>query len=293
MTAALLKNMPQKLKARVEDMTGRPVVDMRPFATGNNAALYLVDLAGNERLMAKVAMRPDARLQLEAWMLNYLGEKTQLPVPQVVDSAADVMLMEYIPHGAVIDPEAQEDAAQHLARLHQVRSAVYGFERTTQIGPLEQVNEPAKDWLSFFRDRRLMPMAWLAHQEGRIDGALLAAIEKLAGRLDLFITEPGPACLIHGDVWAGNVLTSGSKVAAFIDPALYYADAEMELAFVSLFGNFSDRFFHAYFEMSPIRPGFFEVRRHLYNLYPLLVHARIFGPPYAETIAETLKRFTP
>jgi fructosamine-3-kinase len=279
------------LKERIETMTGRPVIDLRPFAAGNNAALYITDLAGGERLMAKCAARSDARLPLEAWMLAYLAEKTHLPVPKIFTASDDILLMEYIPHATPMGGEAQEDIARHLARLHQISGARYGFERATQIGPLEQMNDEHADWLVFFRDRRLLPMAWLAHQEGAIGDETLAAVEKLAGRLDLYIADPAPPSLIHGDIWAGNVLAMKGRVAAFIDPALYHADPEIELAFAALFGNFNDRFFRAYAEITPMRPGFFEVRRHLYNLYPLLVHARIFGAPYPEAIAETLKRF--
>jgi fructosamine-3-kinase len=283
---------PRRLKARIEALAGIPLADLRPYASGNNTALYIADFKGGARMVAKVAAHVEARLALEAWMLRYLAAHTQLPVPEVLHSADDVLLIQYIPHGAALGGAAQEDAARHLARLHAIRGPAYGFERATQIGALEQPNSPLPDWRAFFRDRRLMPMAWLAHQEGRIDGATLAAIEKLAGRLDLYISDPGPPSLVHGDVWAGNVLAAGGRVAAFIDPAIYHADAEIELAFAMLFGSFDGRFFHAYSELNPIRPGFFEVRRHLYNLYPLLVHVRMFGAPYAEAVAETLKRFT-
>ena len=37
--------------------------------------------------------------------------------------------------------------------------------------------------------------------------------------------------------------------------------------------------------------GFFEVRRHVYNLYPLLVHAVLFGGGYGDSVDRTLRRF--
>ena len=81
------------------------------------------------------------------------------------------------------------------------------------------------------------------------------------------------------------------RIAGFVDPAIYYADAEIGLAFSTLFSTFSDAFFARYGEIRPMRPGFFEERRDIYNLYPLLVHARLFGGHYASSGERTLKRF--
>jgi fructosamine-3-kinase len=96
---------------------------------------------------------------------------------------------------------------------------------------------------------------------------------------------------IHGDLWGGNILSSGHRISGLIDPALYYADAEIELAFMTLFGSVGDRFFRSYGERSALRPGFFEARRDLYNLYPLLVHVRLFGGGYVAQVERTLDRF--
>ena len=68
-----------------------------------------------------------------------------------------------------------------------------------------------------------------------------------------------------------------------------FTDAD-ELAFTTLFGTFSEAFFARYHELRPIPDGFFEVRRDLYNLYPLLVHTRLFGRGYAASVASILKR---
>jgi fructosamine-3-kinase len=116
----------------------------------------------------------------------------------------------------------------------------------------------------------------------------LARVEKLCGQLDRWITAPDAPRLIHGDMWTGNVLVKGGRIAAFVDPALYYADPEIELAFATLFGTFGDSFFRRYGELRPIRPGFFEARRGLYNLYPLLVHVRLFGGSYLQDVAKNI-----
>jgi fructosamine-3-kinase len=87
------------------------------------------------------------------------------------------------------------------------------------------------------------------------------------------------------------VLADGDRIAAFIDPAIYFADAEVELAFITLFGCFGPSFWETYHALRPIDPEFFATRRDLYNLYPLLVHTRLFGGGYVARVEATLSRF--
>ena len=49
-------------------------------------------------------------------------------------------------------------------------------------------------------------------------------------------------------------------------------------------------FFDAYESLMPLEPGFHELRRDLYNLYPRLVHVRLFGAGYLAGIDATLAR---
>ena len=63
------------------------------------------------------------------------------------------------------------------------------------------------------------------------------------------------------------------------------------VAFISLFDSFGDAFFERYAEIRGIRDGFFEGRRDLYNLYPLLVHVYFFGGGYLSSVQSTLSRF--
>jgi fructosamine-3-kinase len=120
---------------------------------------------------------------------------------------------------------------------------------------------------------------------------VLGRVETLAGRLDRWISDDARPSLIHGDMWSGNVLTKNGRIAGFVDPAIYYADAEIELAFATLFTTFGDAFFARYSELRPLRSGFFEERRDLYNLYPLLVHVRLFGGGYVGSVERTLARY--
>ena len=115
-------------------------------------------------------------------------------------------------------------------------------------------------------------------------------IERLAERLDDLLIEPAFPSLLHGDLWTGNVLTRSGRVAGFVDPAIYCGSPEIELAFGTLFGTFGEAFFEAYTSAMPLEPGFHELRLSLYNLYPRLVHVRLFGSSYLAGIDATLAR---
>ena len=178
-----------------------------------------------------------------------------------------------------------------VASLHGVEAPQFGAERDTLIGGLPQPNPPSDNWRDFFRDQRLLAMARAASEAGRLPAALRQRIDALAGKLHIWLKNDARPSLIHGDLWAGNMLSRRTKVVGLIDPALYYADPEIELAFMTLFNSVGRKFFARYNERRPMRPGFFEERRELYNLYPLLVHVRLFGGPYVAQVERTLARY--
>lgn len=274
--------MRAELRARVEAVAGRRVTAASPLSGGCVGEVWRLDLAGGGRVVAKVG----PGLEPEGWMLRYLAGR--LPVPAVLSGEDDLLLMEWIDAG---DGIAEIHAAELLAALHGHAAQAFGLERDTVIGALPQPNPWTPRWLDFFRDHRLLSMAGEALRAGRLPASQMPRIERLAGRLASWIDEPDAPSLIHGDAWGGNVLCRAGRVAAFIDPAVYYADAEIELAFGTLFGTFGRDFFRRYHELRPIRAGFFEERRDLYNLYPLLVHVRLFGGGYVGAVDRTLSRF--
>jgi fructosamine-3-kinase len=274
---------------RIEAAIGRRPVRLSPLSGGCIAEIYRVDFEDGERLVAKLA-GADGDLSLEAYMLGYLGAQSELPVPAVVHGTADLLIMDYIETSGSLTAGAERHAAELLAALHSVTAPAFGHERDTLIGPLHQPNPQTASWRDFFRDQRLLHMARVAMEAGRLPATTMARIETLAGRLDQWIEEPDMPSLIHGDMWGGNVLARDGRIAGFVDPAIYYADPEIELAFSTLFSTFGPPFFECYDEIRPLKPGFFEVRRELYNLYPLLVHVRLFGGGYLGGVEATLKK---
>jgi fructosamine-3-kinase len=275
----------------VEAHLGERLLSARPMGGGCIGEVYRVELEDGTPLVAKVDREGESHLEREAYMLRYLRENSDLPVPEVFHGSETLLLMEFVEGSSRFSEGAERHAAELLAALHSVTWDSYGHERDTLIGSLDQPNPPTESWVEFFRDHRLLYLAGVAHEANRLQSADLKRIESLAERLDDYLGEPERPSLIHGDVWSANVLAKGDRITAFLDPAIYYADPEIELSFISLFDSFGDTFFERYAEIRNIRPGFFKERRDLYNLYPLLVHVYFFGGGYLSSVQSTLSRF--
>jgi len=180
-----------------------------------------------------------------------------------------------------------------LARLHR-RSLVaplgpgdrlgsYGWCRDNAIGTAPQANGWMANWSHFFGERRLAPQLETLARSSRS----LAGAAALLERLDALLADHQPdACLVHGDLWSGNLdALAGScqpgldgsplAVGALFDPASYRGDREVDLAMARLFGGVPEAFFKGYEREWPLSPGH-EKRISLYNLYHLLNHANLF-----------------
>ncbi|MBX3358449.1 MAG: fructosamine kinase family protein [Phycisphaeraceae bacterium] len=282
--------------AAIERALGASVSSLVPLHGGCVAAVYGATIATHGGPVDVVAKHAEgvalASLDVEAYMLGVLRQRSRLPVPRVLFASPSLLVMQRMEGESRFDEAAQRHGAELLAELHTASSddGRFGLERDTLIGGLAQPNGWCGSWVGFFRDRRLLHMARAARNEGRLPWDVLGRIERLAAELPRLIGEPERPSLLHGDVWTTNVLARGGRLTAFLDPAVYFGHREIELAFITLFDTFGPAFFERYQELSPIAPGFFKERRHIYNLYPLLVHVRLFGGGYVGAVCGTLDR---
>ncbi|MFI4882483.1 MAG: fructosamine kinase family protein [Phycisphaerales bacterium JB064] len=223
-------------------------------------------------------------LTIEADMLRDLGRLSTLPVPEVWHADPSLLVMRRLPGSTGADDNAQRHLAELLAGLHGIEGPAFGYERDTLIGSLSQPNSPDESWARFFARRRVLHFAELAQARDALPQGGIETARRLAEAMeqepDKFTAAGERPVLIHGDLWSGNILSEGGRITGLIDPAIYYADREVELAFMGLFGCVGRPFFDRYHELRPIAGGFFEHRQGLYRVYPLLVHAVLFGGGY-------------
>ena len=164
----------------------------------------------------------------------------------------------------------------------------FGFGADNFIGSRRQKNTWTDEWIPFFRDCRLRPQLiaaerWLDQRDKKLADSLLE-------HLDQYLIEPKAPSLIHGDLWAGNVMTGSDGRAWIIDPAAYYGHPEADLAMTELFGGFSPAFYDSYFACAKMEAGY-QDRKDIYNLYHLLNHLNLFGVSYLSSVERILRRY--
>ncbi len=175
-----------------------------------------------------------------------------------------------------------------LALLHASRGAAHGWHRDNYIGATVQRNRPHPSWAAFFREQRIRPQLELAAKNGH--RRLERPGEKLCARIEALLSahQPQPS-LLHGDLWSGNAAWLADGTPVLFDPAVYYGDAEADLAMTELFAGFPASFYAAYREVRPVESGY-AVRKDLYNLYHVLNHVNLFGGSYTAQARSLMER---
>jgi protein-ribulosamine 3-kinase len=182
-----------------------------------------------------------------------------------------------------------EKFGQSLALMHIQPQEYFGLSEYNYIGSLKQNNDQHNEWYSFYTECRIMPLLKKLFEIGSFSSTNIKDAEFFCNRVkDIFPSDP--SSLLHGDLWAGNYLISSSGYAAIFDPAVYFGHREMDIGMTKLFGGFDQRFYEAYNETYPLENGW-EKRLPITQLYPLLVHAVLFGGHYISEVKHIFSAF--
>jgi fructosamine-3-kinase len=235
----------------------------------------------------------DHLFEREADGLRRLKAADALRVPEVIafrdDTKPAFLVLEYI---ATQEPRSPTLFAKRfgegLAKLHHEMVSCrgqFGLEVDNYLGVFHQKNDWTERWVDFYRECRLIPQISLAKERSRLPAFRERMLMRLVDRLDdLLDSMPAQPVLIHGDLWSGNFLAAGEEVV-IVDPAVYYGDREIEMAFILLFGGFPAGFWEAYQSACPLDEGF-RYRLPLHQLYALLVHLNQFGERYGADVEQ-------
>ncbi len=224
----------------------------------------------------------------EAEGLRWLAEPGAVRVPAVRAVGDDLLALEWIDEGTLGD-EGAEAFGRGLAELHAAGADGFGWHAPIRFGRLEISNEPAgSTWPEFYAERRLRPLARQARDEGSLSREGAEAVDAVCERIDDLAGPGEPPARLHGDLWGGNVLAGTDGRAVLIDPAAHGGHREVDLAMLRLFGSPGERFFDAYAEAAPLAAGT-RLGSPLWQLFPLLVHAVLFGGSYGASAARTAR----
>lgn len=259
-------------EALIERLAGSPVVQQQRFPGGDISGASEVRLADGRVVVAKYGPVVD----IESRMLKTMA-LSDAPIPAVLEQEDDVLLIERLPSDGSLTGKAWLSLAEALHAVHARRGDAFGWHEDYALRHIAVENSALVDWPQFWSERRLLcHVPHLAVPLGR-------RIERLAMKMHEVLTAQPAPCLLHGDLWGGNVLVCEDKVSGLIDPCAYFGDREVDAASLTLFDDPPEYFFEAL----DFDEGW-RNRQPVYRLWMWLVHVRLFGSSYVSAVEREL-----
>ncbi|MFB8782077.1 fructosamine kinase family protein [Streptomyces albogriseolus] len=261
-------------------LTGRAVTGLRPLS-GSLAEAALDD--GRTVIVKRAEDAGAARA--EAAGLRWLAEADATPVPRVHGREEAWLVLDRVREGRP-GREAALRFGRELAGLHAAGAPAFGapppggpVEAFIGLAPMRNVT--GDDWPAWYAEHRVLPYLRRAVDAGTMDAGEAAVVERVCARLPGLAGPAEPPARLHGDLWNGNVLWGADGRVRLIDPAAHGGHRETDLAMLALFGcPLLDAVLEGYQDVAPLASGW-RARVGVHQLFPLLVHAVLFGRGYA------------
>jgi fructosamine-3-kinase len=265
----------------VARLTGRAVTGERPLS----GALAEVTLDDGRVVIAKRADDPEGT-RAEAAGLRWLAGAGTVRVPAVHGHDGNWLVVDRVAQGRP-SREAAVRFGRDLAALHASGAPAFGAPppdgpADAYIGLAPMRNEPGTDWPDWYAEHRVLPYLRRAVDQGTVQPGEATDVERLCERLPELAGPAEPPARLHGDLWNGNVLWAADGHVRLIDPAAHGGHRETDLAMLRLFGcPHLEQVLDGYQEEAPLAGGWAD-RVGVHQLFPLLVHAVLFGRSYAD-----------
>jgi len=264
-----------------------------PLPSGDSCVAELFTLEGGEMIFAKSREgAPTGFFAAEAAGLTWIAEAGVIPTPEVIALSDELLLLEWVPQGEPTKRAAQRFGAD-LAALHLEGADGFGAPWPGFIGRLSMDNASvaSAQWPEFFAVRRIEPYLRAARDADHVSAEDAAAVSAVMSRLESVGVPAEPPARLHGDLWSGNVHWAADGKVYLVDPAAHGGHRETDLAMLALFGvPYLDRILAAYGESAPLGSGWRE-RVGLHQLFPVLVHAVMFGGSYGAQAGQLARRY--
>jgi fructosamine-3-kinase len=263
-------------------LTGSSVITVHPVGGGDVCQTGAAELSDGRTVFVKArsGMPPDF-FATEGRGLRRLGSvRGGVPVPEVVAFDRSCLVLEWLETGTPSVPSA-ERFGRSLATTHRSGGAVFGsVDADGWIATLRLPGGPWATWAEMWAEGRVLPYLRAAVDSSAVTVPDARDIERVLTDLPRLAGPVEPPALVHGDLWAGNVLWCADGIARLVDPAVHGGHRETDLAMLALFGfPHLDRVLGAYNDSAPLGDGW-QARVALHQLHPVLVHAVLFGGSY-------------
>lgn len=280
----------RSLAQRAEQLLSATVVSTAPVAGGDVCTSTRLRLSDGRAALIKTRPHaPAGFFAAEAAGLRWLAEPGVAEVAEVLAVAEDALVLAWVePTRPTAD--AAVEFGRALARLHASGAPGFGATEDGFIGSLPLPNRTAATWPEFFAVRRILPYLKLANDRGNIEESDVNAVEGVVRRIADLAGPDEPAARLHGDLWSGNIVWNADRGAVLIDPAAHGGHRETDLAMLALFGLPQlGRVVAAYDEEAPLAEGW-QQRKPLHQLFPVLVHAALFGGRYGALAGDAARK---
>ncbi len=265
------------------------IKDKKSIANGTVGRYYRIS-AGDRQYFVKIHNKDHlAHFRAEALSLKQIQSTKQITCPKVIALGSYIdksfLVLTYIPFSHP-EPKTWYKLGQQLALMHKKsQHKRCGWQQNNFIGDSQQPNKWHSQWQQFFSEQRIVWQLRLLSKKSVLLGDIQHISKVCQQLLQHHKVTP---CLVHGDLWRGNIGFYQNNPVIF-DPACYYGDREVDLAMTELFGFFPSDFYQGYHDTYPLDKGY-EVRKTMYNLYHILNHANLFGGIYIKQAKAMLTR---
>jgi fructosamine-3-kinase len=276
----------------IEMATKTKVINQKSLSIGETNNIYLLETTTLPLVVKSNSSEKFPNMfDYEKKGLEKLKQTKSIPIVDTINLTntlkRSLLILNYI-HTKPTTDIFWDNFGKQLNQLHQNQSSSFGLDSPNYIGNIPQSNQWCSTWTEFYVTQRLEPQVKIAFENGLLKG-LNRKFEKFYYNLDSLFPEEPPS-LIHGDLWSGNFISGENNMPWLIDPAIYFGHREMDIGMTLLFGGFNRNFYEAYNSEKPLEKKW-EERVPLTQLYPLLVHANIFGSSYEASVQSVLNRF--
>jgi fructosamine-3-kinase len=296
----------QVLRRIVQDWAGESaeLTEAKSLVGGCiNTTLALSTKGGAKAVLKISPHRVNRQYAREAHQLRLL-RKLGLPAPEVyachmasLDNPHSFLLMEHLEGMDLVHakkaatPDEFAGIQRHLAELvlamHGNTGPQYHREVSEEVPHFES-------WPEFYR--HVYDPIWADVAKSPVmPPKTRKVMNKIHDRLERLIAHDDRPRLVHWDIWATNILAAPDaqgqwRITGLLDPNCKFAHAEAEIAYMELFQTITPAFLDAYQQAHKLSSTYHQLRKHIYQLYPLMNHVNLFGNGYVKALLAAVEK---
>ena len=199
--------------------------------------------------------------------------------PKLIFLNNNVMVMKFIDNNKIKNKYSSKELAKKISFIHKIKSTKYGYNFNPPIGGMKQPSEYEISWTNFFVKKRLVMIYEKINKTKLMPKTINKNIEKIIKNIKNILPNNPTPSLIHGDLWDGNILFNNGRLVGLIDPGIYYAHNELEVAYINWFGHFGKNFIEHYNDYNLIDKEFYNYQE-VYQLYFSLLNVFLWSREY-------------